>query len=53
MDTSRITHSVRDGVEVERIEALDGSPREVLRAGSEVKCFFPEEKLLIIENRPN
>lgn len=51
VDTSRIVHSVSDGVEVERIEALDGSPREVLRAGSEVKCFFPEEKLLIIEAR--
>lgn len=51
VDTSRIAHSLSDGLEVERIEALDGSPREVLRAGSEVKCFFPEEKLLIIENR--
>jgi len=53
VDTSRIVHSVSDGVEVERIESLDGSPREVLRAGSEVKCFFPEEKLLIIERRPS
>ena len=52
VDTSRIAHSVSEGVEVERIEALDGSPREVLRAGSEVRCFFPEEKLLIIESRP-
>ncbi len=51
VDTSRIAHSLSDGLEVERIEALDGSPREVLRAGSEVKCFFPEEKLLIIESR--
>lgn len=49
--TSRIAHSLRDGVEFERIEALDGSPREVIRAGGEVKCFFPEEKLVIIENR--
>ena len=52
VDSSRIVHSVQDGVEVERIEALDGSPREVLRSGSEVKCFFPDEKLLIVENRP-
>lgn len=52
VDSSRIAHSVLDGVEVERVEALDGSPREVLRAGSEVKCFFPDEKLLIVENRP-
>ena len=51
VDSSRIVHSVQDGVEVERIEALDGSPREVLRSGSEVKCFFPDEKLLIVENR--
>lgn len=51
VDTSRIAHSIADGLEVERIEALDGSPREVLRTGSEVKCFFPEEKLVIIENR--
>ncbi|NJD34955.1 MAG: siderophore-interacting protein [Betaproteobacteria bacterium] len=49
VDTSRIAHSFSDGVEVERIEALDGSPREVLRADSEVKCFFPEERLLIVE----
>jgi sigma-E factor negative regulatory protein RseB len=53
VDTSRIAHSFSNGVEVERIEALDGSPREVLRAGSEVKCFFPGEKLLIIESRPS
>jgi sigma-E factor negative regulatory protein RseB len=52
VDTSRIVHSVKDGIEIERIEALDGSPREVLRSGSEVKCFFPDEKLLIVENRP-
>lgn len=52
VDTSRIARIVADGREIERIEALDGSPREVVRAGSEVRCFFPEEKLLIIENRP-
>ena len=51
VDTSRIAHSLRDGIEFERIEALDGSPREVIRAGGEVKCFFPDEKLVIIENR--
>ncbi|MDZ4253822.1 MAG: MucB/RseB C-terminal domain-containing protein [Sulfuritalea sp.] len=51
VDISRIAHSLRDGIEFERIEALDGSPREVIRAGGEVKCFFPEEKLVIIENR--
>ncbi len=51
VDTSHIAHSLIDGIEMERIEALDGSPREVLRVGGQVRCFFPEEQLLIIENR--
>ena len=51
VDSSRIAHSMNNGLEVERIEALDGSPREVVRMGGEVKCFFPEEKLVIVENR--
>ena len=50
-ETSRIAHLSSNGNQTERLEVLDGSPREVLRAGSEVKCFFPEEKLLVIENR--
>lgn len=53
VDTSRIAHALTDGLEMERIEALDGSPREVLRVGGQVRCFFPEEQLLIIENRSN
>ena len=36
---------------MERIEVLDGSPREVLRFNDEVKCFLPENRLLIIEQR--
>lgn len=48
-ETSRIAHTVSGGREVERVEVLDGSPREVLREGGDVKCFLPDEKLLIIE----
>lgn len=50
-ETSRIAHRVEGGREVERIEALDGSPREVIRNDDEVKCFLPEDRLLIIERR--
>lgn len=49
-ETSRIAHAVRAGRELERVEVLDGSPREVLRDGGDVKCFLPDEKLLIIES---
>ncbi len=50
-ETSRITHLVQGGNEIERIEVLDGSPREVLRVNDEVKCFLPETHLLIVERR--
>jgi len=48
-ETSRIVHLVDAGREIERIEVLDGSPREVLRSDDEVKCFLPESHTLIIE----
>lgn len=51
METSSIAHAMVDGRELERIEVLDGSPREVIRDGDEVKCFFPEENRVIVENR--
>ncbi len=50
-ETSRITR-VRDGDnEFERLEVLDGSPREVIRRNDEVRCFLPDSKLLIVERR--
>lgn len=48
-ETSRIAHTVSGGREMERVEVLDGSPREVIREGGDVKCFLPDEKLLIVE----
>jgi len=50
-ETSRITHLIDDGNELERLEVLDGSPREVVRRNDEVRCFLPESKLLIVERR--
>jgi sigma-E factor negative regulatory protein RseB len=49
-ETSRIAHTVEDGRQRERIEVLDGSPREVIRDGQEVRCFLPDEKLLVVES---
>lgn len=50
-ETSRITRLVEDGNEFERLEVLDGSPREVIRRNEEVRCFLPDSKLLIVEKR--
>lgn len=49
METSRITHLVDASGEYEKLEALDGSPREVVRNNEEVQCFLPEQKLLIVD----
>lgn len=51
METSRIAHTWMDGRDVERIEVLDGSPREMIRNGDEITSFFPIEKRLIVETR--
>lgn len=50
-ETSRLTHLVEAGNEIERLQVLDGSPREVLRFNDEVRCFLPESRLLIVERR--
>ena len=50
-ETSRITHMVEQGNEFEKLEVLDGSPREVIRHNDEVRCLLPDNKLMIIERR--
>jgi len=50
-ETSRISHLIDGDDELERLEVLDGSPREVIRRNQEVKCFLPESHLVIVERR--
>lgn len=50
-ETSRITHVVDASGEQEKLEVLDGSPREVVRTNDEVKCFLPDDKVVIVEKR--
>jgi sigma-E factor negative regulatory protein RseB len=49
--TSRIAHR-RDGRnEVEKLEILDGKPREYIRNNDEIVCYVPESKTLLVERR--
>jgi sigma-E factor negative regulatory protein RseB len=48
-ETSRISHLVEGGNELERLEALDGSPREVIRHNDEIKCYLSESHQIIVE----
>ena len=46
LDTLKIIHSVRDGVEYERLEHLIGPRREFVRSGQQVSCLPPGDQLL-------
>ena len=47
--TSRITHAVDAQGELEKLEILDGKPREYIRRNDEVSCYLPESKTIQIE----
>ena len=49
VETSAVVRQVRDGREHERLEVLDGSPREVIRNGDDVRYLLPEQKLVIVD----
>jgi sigma-E factor negative regulatory protein RseB len=51
-ETSRIVHFVNPaGGEFERLEAIDGPEREVIRTNDQVTCYLPGTKTIIIEKR--
>lgn len=55
MTSSRITHLFDGARSHERIQTLDGKPREYLRKRSdsddEVQCLIPESKKILVETR--
>lgn len=49
--TSRITH-VRSGKnQYEKLEVLDGKPREYIRTNDEIICYVPDSKTVLVEKR--
>lgn len=51
IQSSRLVH-VMDGTgERERLEILDGQPREYLRHNEDVQCLIPERKTVLVERR--
>ncbi len=48
-ETSRIFHVFEDGHELEKIDSLDGSPRQVIRTRDLVKCYLPRQRTLIVD----
>lgn len=48
-ETSRIVHRVDQQGAHERLEVLDGSPREVIRSNGVVRCVLPDQKMVIVD----
>lgn len=49
-DTMRIIHRADDGNgERERLVSLTGAAREVIRDGEAVRCYFPEDRAVMVE----
>ncbi|HUQ74803.1 MAG TPA: MucB/RseB C-terminal domain-containing protein [Burkholderiales bacterium] len=48
-ETSRITRLA--SADVERLEVLDGMPRELVRTRDTVRCYLPESKVVKVERR--
>jgi sigma-E factor negative regulatory protein RseB len=50
-ETSRITRLAAPGGAVERVEVLDGMPREIVRTRDTVRCYLPESQTVKVERR--
>lgn len=51
-ETSRIAHFNNSaGGEFEKLETLDGPPREIIRTNDQVTCYLPNSKTVLVEKR--
>lgn len=50
--TSRISHLREGKNEYEKLEILDGEPREYVRSNDELVSYFPQTKIATVERRP-
>ncbi len=51
VQSSRVVHVDDRTGEHEKLELLDGPPREFIRHNDEVRCYVPDSRLLLIEKR--
>lgn len=49
VDTMRIIHKSGDNGVFEKLISLTGHPREVVRDKKQVKCYFPEDKTVVVD----
>jgi sigma-E factor negative regulatory protein RseB len=50
-ETSRITRLVDPAGDIEKVEIMDGVPREIVRTSDTVRCYLPGSRLVKVEKR--
>jgi len=50
-ETSRLIHLNDQGQEIEKLVNLEGPAREVIRMNGEVRCYYPDAKVIRVEPR--
>ena len=50
-ETSRITRVADAAGGIEKLEALDGAPREIVRTRDTVSCYLPDSRVVKIDRR--
>jgi sigma-E factor negative regulatory protein RseB len=50
-ETSRITRYVDASGDIEKLEVMDGMPREIVRTKDTVRCYLPGSRLIKVDRR--
>ena len=50
-ETSRITRYVDTGGDIEKLEVMDGVPREIVRTKDTVRCYLPDSRVVKVDRR--
>jgi sigma-E factor negative regulatory protein RseB len=50
-ETSRITRFVDGAGDIEKLEVMDGVPREIVRTKDTVRCYLPDSRVVKVDRR--
>ena len=51
VQSTRVTHVADHSGEHEKLELMDGQPREFIRHNDDVRCYMADSKLILVEKR--
>jgi sigma-E factor negative regulatory protein RseB len=52
LETFRVTHRNLNGQELERVQSLNGTPRDILKQGNQIICLLPRDRRMTASRQP-